>query len=647
MTQGRRPWIPAAIAAATFAAFLPALRNGLLSWDDGALLLENKAYQGFGWVNIKWMFGASLLGNYQPLSWLTYALDYKLWGTDPFGFHLTNLLLHSANAAIFYFAGLRLLSRPQTRAGREERLGAAVAALLFSLHPLRVESVAWATERRDVLSSFFFLLTILLWLRAAEDGETPTVRRLFPAWTAYLLALLSRSMTVTLPAVLVLLDVYPLRRLPADVREWPDRRYRRLWVEKLFFLLPALAFAALALVTQSRTGATVLPTSPGERVAAPLFGLFFYLGKTLWPLRLSPLYERPVGLDLYSWPFACRGAAAAAASLAVFLGRRRRPALLAAWAYYVVTLIPVLGFIPFGRQIAADRYTYLPCLCWPLLAAAGFIRVRRAASPAARRISLALATAVAGVLFALTWRQAGYWRDSETFWRYVASVRPQTAAAHYELGSILTKQGKSPEALEQYRETLEINPAYVHAEYNLANGLADRGDSAEAIAHYRRALLTPADGADAHYNLANLLFKLGRGADAVVEYRAALTVQPRNARAHFNLANTLLGQGALDEALGEYRRATALDPDFADALYNMGAALLRLGRPEEAIACFRRTLEVNPGYAEARNNWGYALVGEGKLEEAVLQYRRALALDPGNAAASANLRAILGRLGRR
>src|SRR5713101_6887732 len=355
-------WLPPGlIVVVTLAAFSPTLGNGFASWDDALNFLDNPYYRGLAPAQLRWMFTTFHVGHYMPLTWLTLGLDYSLWGLHPAGYHFTSLLLHTATALAFYFLALRLLqvALPPATTPVALRWGAALAALVFAVHPLRVESVASATERRDVLSGLFYVLALLCYVKAATASAETAPARLEPRWYALALAsfaaaLLSKSIVVTLPVTLLVLDVYPLRRL-GGAAGW---RAPRPWLDKLpFFALSAAAtiVAFLALLPLGNTR-SLADLGIGARIFLSMYGLAFYVFKTLAPLDLSPLY--PLTVTITWWHFAV---VIAATVLAVSM-RRRWPAFTAAWLIYAITLGPVLGFFHNGPQAVADRYTYLACL---------------------------------------------------------------------------------------------------------------------------------------------------------------------------------------------------------------------------------------------------------------------------------------------
>src|SRR5437773_4646515 len=338
-------WLaPLLVALFTLAAFLPTLQNQFVAWDDDKNFLDNPRYRGLGWAHLRWMFTAFHQGHYIPLTWVTFGMDHRLWGMKPVGYHLTNLLLHAANAVVFFFVVRRILTRalrsPSER-GHALALSAGFAALVFAIHPLRVESVAWATERRDVLSGLFYLLTILVYLRACERKE----RGRWWYWLSVALfgcALLSKSMAVSLPVVLLILNIYPLGRLGGSLGWWSEAA-RRVYAEKIPFVLLAAAVSAIAIVAVSTVPAPASLTqlSVLGRLAVSAYGLSFYLWKMLVPVSLSPLYE--LGLvNPAAPPFLLSYGVVLALTVITLALRQRVPGLVAAWLVSIVILLPVL-----------------------------------------------------------------------------------------------------------------------------------------------------------------------------------------------------------------------------------------------------------------------------------------------------------------
>src|SRR5438876_2126671 len=589
-------WLaPLLVALFTLAAFLPALQNQFVNWDDKDNFLDNPHYRGLGWTHLRWMW-TTHLGHYIPLTWMTLGLDYLLWGMNPVGYHLTNLLLHAANAVVFFFVVRRLLARalpsPSER-GHALALSAGFASLVFAIHPLRVESVAWATERRDVLSGLFYLLTILMYLRAREREERGR------GWywlsvAVFVLALLSKSMVVNLPVVLLILDVYPLRRLGGAVGWW-SAPARRVYVEKIPFVLLAAVASAVALMAQLShdTMVSVVQLSGLGRLAVSMYGLSFYLWKTVAPVNLSPLYELPPTVNPWAPPFLLSYGLVLAITAIVLALRRHVPGLPAAWFAYVVILLPVLGIFQSGSQIAADRYTYLAGLGWAILAGAGLLscwrssRRSKTGTPATWLLA-GIAFCVVVGLGVLTWNQVHVWHDSEKLWSHAVAIDPGSAVGQYSRGLVLAQQGKLTEAMEYYQTALRINPDYADAHNNVGAVLADQGRLAEAIEHYREALRLKPDYADAHYNWGNALAQQGKPAEAIEHYRQALRIKPDDALSHTNWGVELAQQGKLAEAIDHFREALRIKPDDALAHRNLGLALTQPGKPAEAFEHFQQ-----------------------------------------------------------
>lgn len=614
----RSRWVvPALLPLLVMAAFSSALSGGFQYWDDAVLLVDNSAYRGLGWSNLRWMFTTNLMGHYMPVTWMSYGLDHVLWGPRPVGFHLTSILLHAANVMLVYALALRLyrIAWPHAEGdgGVRLRIGAALGALLFGVHPLRVESVAWVTERRDVLCGLFYLLAVLLYLRAV-DGEPGTRRRSGPVyWAAlgvFVLALLSKSMAVTLPAVLLLLDIYPLRRLRPGLHGWLTPGPWPIWREKLPFLLAAAAVSAAAFRALVGGAAATSWERLGllDRVAISLYSVAFYLWKTLLPVGLSPLYELPVPFRVADRRFLVAGLVVLLVTAVAVAVRRRWPALLAVWVGYVLMLLPVVGIVHNGYQIAADRYTYLPGVGWALLAGgvtvAALRRLQDVRGGGREPVvgAAVLVSLIAAVLMLTTWAQAAVWRDDETLWRHAIRLDPRSSIAASNLGAALRAAGRLDEAVEYSRRALELRPDLPPAHVNLGLARARQGRLVEAEGHFRRALELRPRSIPAHAGLGSVLEARGRLAEALEHLRAAVEIDPQSARAHNDLGVALARNGKVREALVEFSDAVRIDPGFAEAQNNLGLALAQTGRLTEAADHFRVALRSRGDFPDARRN---------------------------------------------
>lgn len=635
------PGIPLAIALVSMLAFLPALGGDFLDWDDRENFLHNPHYRGLGPAQLHWMLTTGLMGHWMPLTWLSLGLDWTVWGMNPLGYHLTTLVLHGLAAALFYLTARRLLTAARPRdAERTRTLGAVLAALLFALHPLRVESVAWITERRDVLAGVFFLATLLAYLsRWRPDGtEAPRARlRYLAALALFVAALGSKSMTVTLPAVLLILDVYPLRRLGPGVGSWLRGPARQVWLEKVPFFALAAGAAAVTLVLNRAIGNLTPIDRVGlmDRLAISAYSLIFYLWKTVLPLGLSPMYELPYPLETWRWPFVAAGVAVVVITVGVFVAARRRPALAAAWTAYVVMALPVAGLFQNGFQIAADRYTYLPCLPWALLAGWGIAILSRRAGRLAWAGPAAAAAAL-GLLAILSWHLTHVWRDTETVWRRALAVGP-SSVAHSNLGLVLARAGDSRGAIPHYEEAIRLRPTYAEAWSNLGLAQAQQGDLGGATSSLQEAVRLKPEYSAGWSNLGMIRARRGQTGEAIGAYREALRLQPANADAHGNLGATLDAQGAGDDALRHLREAARLRPESANAQSNLGIYFARRGDIAEAARYFEVALRLRPDSPEAHNNLGLALAQQGRVDVAAAHFREAVRLRPGYAEAQRNL----------
>ena len=591
------------IPLAVLAAFWPTLRADSITWDDDANFLNNPHFRGLDWQNLRWMFTTFHMSNYQPLSWLAICLEYSLWGMRPSGYHAASLAFHMLNAVLFYLLAARLLrlAAPDDNAALPVACGAhaslacrqdsvaggfradphkvsisiaaALAALFFALHPLRVESVAWLSGQHDLQAGAFYLLAILCYLRACSD-EARRRRWLLGCTALFAAAMLSKVNGITFPIVLLMLDFYPLRRLPMEPSQWLAPQHRRVWLEKLPLLAVAVAAGLVSLVARHQT-AVLQPLSLGFRIQQAFYGLAFYLGKTVAPVWLMPFY--PVPLDLRLPPAAVAASAGLVLGLTVVLlhQRRRWPGGLVTWAYYVVTLLPVLGLISFSTLLVADRYTYLPCMAWAVLGGAAVLAGLRRLGTRGRHLLAAGLAAVLLTLGGLSWRQSSLWHDSETLFRYALALRQDIPEVHNDLGFVLVNQRRTDEGMAEYRKALAIKPDFVRAMNNLGLALLGQGRYEEAIEQYRKALALEPDYAFGHNNLGLALMYLDRTAEALPHFQKAVDLAPNYVMAYANLGGALLMMGRVDEAIAQYRKALKLRPDYSAA-----AAMLRIAEAQ-------------------------------------------------------------------
>ena len=566
----------AVIVLVTFLAFLPALGAGFVSWDDNRNFLGNEAYRGLGLAQLEWMWSTALMGHYIPVSWMTLGLDFTLWGMDGRGYHFTNLVLHCAAAVLLYFVALRLFraGAPGHSAG-ELRLPVAAAVLVFAVHPLRAESVAWITERRDMLSLAFALASVLCYLRWAGEGR----RRWYVAsLLAFAAALLSKASVVTLPAVLAVVNAYPLRRF-----DWRTLR------ELVPFFVLSLAAGLLSLFVLHPPAQLGL----GDKLAVSAYSLCFYLMKTLVPSGLSPLYEMPKHIDATEWRYVASFIASLGLLWLAAAVRRRWPAVAATLLASGLVILPLLGVVQNGPQIAADRYTYHAAAALSLLVAIALVRWPGRGPTALTGLAIL-------VLSALTWRQTGYWKDSESLWSRVLAVDSASSVAQFAMGDLRREQGRSQEALQHYERAVALDPAYAEGHNNLGVLLAQQGRGAEALPHYARALALEPDYPAAHLNWGVALASTGQPAASLEHFQLALSQSPTLPNAHLGLGNAVLRLGRAADAIAHYAEELRLHPDNADAHLNWGVALAQSREFGAAAAHFSEALRLKPDLHEAR-----------------------------------------------
>jgi protein O-mannosyl-transferase len=660
----------AALIGLTLAAYSP-VWNAAFIWDDDEYVTDNLTLRDGNGLQRIW-FDRHSNPQYYPLVHSSFWVEHHLWGPRPRGYHLINVLLHAMNAVLIGLL-LRRLAVP----------GAFWAAALFAVHPVEVESVAWITERKNVLSTFFYLCSFLAFLRFWP----PEISRPRPdgRWHWYALALLlfacalfSKTVACSLPAALLLVRWYTLGSL--SLRDW-------LITAPLFALGLVLGLNT-AILEAEHVGARGADWdfSPLERCLIAGRALWFYAGKLIWPLDLMFIYPRWT-IDAGAWwqylyPVSALGVIGVLAACRDRLGRGPLVAVL----FFAGTLVPALGFFnvyPMRFSFVADHFQYLASVGLLAILAAGAVHVLHslAGGARARTAKLAGAISVVVLLAVLTWRQCGAYVDAETLYqttldanpdcwmahinlgmalagrgqvddaimhfRKALEIKPDDALGYVDLATTLTGQGQVDEAIVLYRKALDIKPNYALAHNNLGAALAGRGQFNEAVVHYRKALDIKPDYADAHYNLGNVLTVLGQFDEAIAHYRKSLDIKPEQAEAHNNLGNVLArqGQGQVDEAIAHFRKAVDIKPNYALAHNNLAAALSSRGHVHEAIAHYRKAVAIKPDYATAHFNLALALAGRGQGDEAIVHFRKAVAIKPDYAAAHYNLALALAARG--
>jgi len=555
----RRAVVAAVLVAALLAVFWPVLTFDFVGYDDESYVTLNRHVQaGLTSEGFVWAWTSFHAANWHPLTWLSHMLDHQVWGAWAAGHHLSSLLLHAANTVLLFL----LLARATGAAGKS-----IVVAALFAIHPLHVESVAWVAERKDVLSTLLWLLTIGAWLRYTR---APGIARYLFVVVGMALGLTAKPMLVTLPFTLLLLDYWPLDRFAADRRS--GRRLLELVVEKTPLLLLSVVSSVVTLTAQREALATFQTHPLFVRLGNAVVAYAAYLWKTLWPAGLAVHYPHPRE-SLAGWQVATALLVLTAISVAALRLRRRAPYLLTGWLWYLGTLVPVIGLVQVGKQAMADRYTYVPLIgifvivVWGVPDLLESIRLPVGWTARGRRRLVAVAAVLALVLLgAAAHRQVGYWRSAAALFERAAAVTRDNSVAFNALGLLMAREGRMEEAIERYGRALAVNPDFPEALNNLGGAHAAMGDTDRAIEYYRRALQQRPEYAEALNNLGTALGGQGSPEAAAEQFRGAIAARPDYAKAHANLAAALHFLGDHEGAWREVELARRLGHDPPERL---------------------------------------------------------------------------------
>jgi tetratricopeptide (TPR) repeat protein len=658
------------LTLALFAAigFLPVLRQGFIAWDDDVNILENPDFRGLGWSNLRWAWTTFHLEVYQPISWMALEFQYLLFGLNPTGYHLTSLAWHVLNTVLLYGLIVDLLERvmigPDRARRRTIRLAAALAAALWGAHPLRVEVVAWASSQPYLPCAFFLLLALRAYLRANPVEGAKRKSWFTLATILSILSMLSKAPGIVAPALFLIMDVFPLRRLPTDVRAWVKREHRGVFLEKLplvFASLTVMVLATKARVYEEGLFSGGVPEL-SRRLAKSAYSIWFYPLRTLFPVHISPYYPLPKNLCLSQPLYAVALILAALVTVWALRAWPKWTGLATLWFAYLAALLPFLATTNIGYNLVADRYSYIPLIPWTIVLARVLAHLlqRDGKQPL---VTMTLGAVAGLVLAGLSWRQCGIWEDSERLFRRAfelggqndplilgnlgadrlergdlagaerlfrlsLQVAPSDHASHFNIGLATAQTGRIDEAIEHFRAAVRLKPNFAEAHFRLGEALIRTGRSAEGQSALAEAIRIDPQFAAAHAYLAGFLAKQGRIDDAIAEYRKAARIEPESAAIQLALGSLLAGAGRIDAALASYRLAAKLEPDRAETHAVIGTLLGRQGRGDEAISALRTALRLKPSFADAHANLAVALAQKGNRSEAQAEARAALQLRP-------------------
>ncbi|MFT3783927.1 MAG: tetratricopeptide repeat protein [Nibricoccus sp.] len=624
---------------ATLVLFSRALTCDFLDYDDPDFLTQNPAVQaGLSWQTVGEAFTTSDAGNWYPITRLSHVVAWQFLGAHPRGHHAINVILH-AGSAVLAFLTLRRLTASFWRS--------ATCAALFAWHPLRVESVAWIAERKDVLSVFFGLLSLLAYANYAlslTDRRTSRIGLYLLSLISYVLSLLSKPMLVTLPFVLLLLDAWPLQRW-APVQTTTNnesandqRSIIQLLVEKVPFIFAALASCVVTFVVQQNDGGITNAFSLGSRVENAVVSIGRYLQKFTWPVDLAAPYAHPE-----HWPIGTIVVSAAVlASLLIIaaLCHRKRPWILVGITWFLATLIPVLGLLQSGLQAMADRYSYIPslglgiALVWTINDLLNTSKHRFA-------IGATMATITLLLLGCWTWKQTAYWSNSQRLFEHTLLLNENNYLAHTYLGTTLANAGRLDEAARHYQRAIELSPTYAAAHFGLGSVLEKRGNRTQALDYYQKAVTLRPNYPQALFGLGLTLLKDGRPAEAFSQFSSAAKYDPRSSHAERGLGLAEMELNHLPEAIRHFKRALALNPRSSVILRDLGRAYMAAGQPHEAAEFLLHATEKVLADPNLYFDLGVALEAENRNSEAEAAYAKSLQLNPRSAEAHYNLGVLM------
>jgi tetratricopeptide (TPR) repeat protein len=624
--------IPFFLILFTVIAFWQVRHNDFINLDDDVYVTNNpRVQEGLTFKSVYWAVTSTKNGQWTPVTFFSHIVDYTLFGLNAGGHHLTNLLFHIANTLFLFF----LLSRMTATLWQS-----AFVAVIFALHPLHVESVAWVAERRDVLHTFFLLLTIWVYINYVEK---PKWFRHICVLLCFILAVMSKPMAVTLPFILLLLDYWPLGRLRIGEKDRGPKPFTAPWLKEIrqnvpisHLLIEKVSLFSIAVVSSLFTlfsvwGIKSLSSleslSLTVRIENAAVSYIEYILKMIWPNSLAVLYPYPMTFPI--WKVVCTTLLLLTITVLVTLGRRKHPYLIVGWLWYLITLLPVIGLLQAGYQSMADRFMYMPMTGLLIMMIYGISDMYKK-WPYKRLTLAALSVSLVITLMVLTRAQVKLWRNSETLFRHALRVTNNNYFIHNHLGAALLKQGNDQEALIHFNRSLEINPYYADAYCNIGVLLLRQDKYREAIPSFIAALKNKPHSVEALTNIGIVLGKYGKVKEAMDYFSEAIRINPNYEEAYFNQGNLLLQMKKYDEAIHYFNKALTINSKNPKTYNNLGVALLGLGNGEKVLDCYRKALDINPNDADTHCNLGSLFIQQGKYEKAIFHLTEALRINPGD-----------------
>jgi len=582
------------LTVVTFAVFWQVNQHDFITFDDRAYVTENLHIQsGITWEGVRWACTTKYFGLWNPLVWLSYMADYQLFGLHAGGYHLTNLILHILSTLLLFWLFCRMT-------GALWR--SAFVAAIFALHPTHVESVAWIAERKDVLSAFFWMLTLCLYVYYTEK---PVVRRYLLVVFAFVLALMSKPMVVTLPVVMILLDYWPLRRFESH------KGNLLLWQLKEKIPLFILSSILVAVTLYSPDNSSLKTFALSERITNAVVSFVTYPVKTLWPYDLAVLY--PFARQIPLWQVAGASIIIIFISIFAILMVKRIPYFFAGWLWYAVTIAPVIGLIQISLTTPysmADRYHYLPSIGIAVMLAWGIPDLIKN-KEIRRNFIFPAGIFFLAVMAFLSWRQCGYWRNTTSLFSHALQVTKDNHVAHNNLGIAFFTEGKTEEAIYHFKEAIRLTPDDAEPYFNMGTIYDKQGDYKSALNNFNKAVALTPDYADAYINRGNVYSKQGDYQRAIEDYDKAVSLKPDDYEIYYNRGGAYNSLGQYQKAINEYDKAISIKTSDSESYNNRGAAYARIGRYQSAVEDLNKAISLNPYFADAYGNRAYIYFKQG------------------------------------
>lgn len=621
--------IRGAILCITFFTYFSALQNEFVNWDDNVYVYENPTIRSIDIGFFKWVFTAIVSSSWHPLTIFSLALDYKCWGLDPFGYHLTNIILHLLNTLLVFILTeelIKIKGKDNSKAGLKATIVSTTTALLFGIHPLHVESVAWISERKDVLYAFFYLMAVLLYLKYAfSDSKKGKVKYYILCLFLFILSILSKPMAVTLPLIFLILDFYPLGRIYGK-----NTKAKKVYIEKIPFFVMSLIASIITVYSQTDALRSLEEYPLSYRFIVSMYSYFFYIMKMIFPALLAPFYPYPNASIIFSAHYLITFVIILGITIFSMWNLNKKKLFAACWLYYIVTLLPVVGIIKVGDAAAADRYTYLPSVGMFLLAGLGIATFfERVSIKTYKIVGVSIFLLLSVILIDKTVRQIAIWQDSMTLWTYQVMLYPDNALAYNHRGSALAKQGDLYRAMKDLNKAISLNPMHTDTYYNRGIVYNSLADFQHAISDFSMAIALNPLHTHAYYNRGVAYYKVNKYEEAILNFTKVILIDPGHIKAYNSRGITYASSGNHLAAINDFTTALRMNPRSAETYFNRGVAYIDKKQYDLAIEDLNKAIELSPAWPSAYHNRGVAYAQSGNINMALFNFKKACEMGDG------------------